>query len=500
MPNNNSLYYLDNKKQIQRSVFDLSYSKLFDCDMGQLIPVMHDEVVPGDVFNISNEIVVRTQPLVAPILHEINCFVHYFFVPYRILWDSWEDFITGGEDGDDATAIVTVEPETDAGTSIGSLWDYFGFPTGLSPSGVTLEPIMLPFSAYNLIWNEFYRDENLQDEVIIDNSFDVLYRNWEKDYFMTVAPWQQRGTAPAFPITGTVNVEYPTSTFVVGTTAVDVEMSGSTDPRFYVNNATGAVNMENALETGSIDGSNFASFDIHDIRLGFQIQSWLEANARAGARYTEFLQQHFGVSPRDERLDRPEYIGGTRQSVVISEVLQTSESGTTPQGTMAGHGLSAQSGKVCNYRVNEYGIIMGLLSIMPRPSYAQGVNRQWFKETKYDFYSPEFAGLSEQVVYKGEIYYTGTATDDDVLGYQGAWDHMRTKQDMYCGNFRSNLDYWHLGRQFGSLPSLNEYFTKCNPRKDAFVSPSDPAFYVHHQNNIKAFRPLPIMGIPDTIV
>ena len=272
--------------------------------MAQLIPVMCDEVVPGDVFKIGNQAVVRFQPLGAPILHEINMYVHYFFVPYRILWDDWEDFISGGVDGQFADPVPEWEPTL---TTEGSLWDFFGFPVGVDPDGAY--PLDFPRRAYNFVYNEYYRDENLQTEVALTNE-KILNRGWEKDYLTSALPWQQRGTAPALPIAGTTSAKWPGSDYGVSNNLTFKAPA-------YPNALDGSLAVFN---NNTVDLSTASTFDIADLRLAFQIQKWMERNARAGVRYTEFLRAHFGVSPRDERLQRPEYIGGSKAPCIISEV------------------------------------------------------------------------------------------------------------------------------------------------------------------------------------
>lgn len=496
--------YQSVKKNIPgRSIQDLTYAKLFNCDMGQLIPVVHDEVVPGDIINIGNEIIIRAQPLVAPVLHEINATVHYFFIPYRLLWTDWEKFITGGPEGDDNSTPPTWEPDSANGKDdLYSLWDYFGFPK-LTAVTKNYFPLDFPRRGYNFVFNHWYRDETLQTEVALDNE-DILIRNWEKDYFTSSLPWQQRGVAPALPISGFTSAEWTDNIFstspAVEAKNVQVE-NYDNEGTFHVDGANAKENAVRMFNTNTVDLSSASTFDVSDLRLVFQIQKWLERNARSGARYTEFLQAHFGVSPTDERLDRPEYIGGTKQPIIISEVLQTSSTdAVSPQGNLAGHGISADNKHAGKYRVEEYGMILGLMSIMPRTQYSQGINRQWWRETRYDFYSPEFANLSEQAVLNAELYYTGNDNqDDNIFGYQGRYDEMRTKQDLFCGAMRDTLSYWHLGRKFDSLPGLNETFIKCIPRKDIFAVPSEPGFIVHINNLITAVRPLPIQSEPGLV-
>ncbi|HEX2956325.1 MAG TPA: major capsid protein, partial [Chitinispirillaceae bacterium] len=439
-----------------RSVFDLSYDKKFTCDMGQLIPVMCDEVVPGDYFKIGSQAVVRFQPLVAPMLHECNMYVHYFFVPNRLMWnnahpDNWETFITGGPDGQHTPTIPTWNP-TDK--SIGSLWDFLGFPPAVDPAAGSY-PVDFPRRAYNMVYNEYYRDENLITEVGLDNEV-ILNRCWEKDYFTSALPWQQRGTAPALPVSGTTSAVWEAT--VVGDVGAGTNpiqaVQVAADPRFqYSLSAQGRTNILDALNDNTVDLSSATTFDIADLRLAFQIQKWMERNARAGVRYTEFLGAHFGVHPRDERLNRPEYIGGSKTPIIVSEVLQTSSTdATTPQGNLAGHGIAVNDSFCGKYHVTEYGVIIGMMSIMPKPVYMQGINRQWLKSTKYDYYFPEFANLSEQQITNAEIFITdGDAnTNTGPFGFQGRYDEMRTKQSMVCSLMRTDFDYWHMARSFAA--------------------------------------------------
>ena len=473
------------------SVFDLSYTKLLTCDMGQLIPVMCDEVVPGDIFKIGNQSVIRMQPLVAPVLHEINAYVHYFFVPYRLLWSDWEDFITGGVDGQNASTLPLWRPTDTSLIHVGSLWDYFGFNVDIVPTASSY-PIQFPKSAYNMIYNEYYRDENLQPGVDIFQNY-VLKRNWEKDYFTSSLPWQQRGIAPALPISGVTKAVWPTEV----STGTSFPVLGDSLSLVYKPRDNWSRGL---LNNNTVDLSSASTFNVADLRLAFQIQKWMERNARAGARYTESLQAHFGVSPRDERLQRPEYIGGSKTPVIVSEVLQTSSTdATSPQGNMAGHGVSVASTFCGKYRATEHGLIMGILSIMPRSMYQQGHDRQWLRRSRYDFYFPEFANLSEQAITKAEIYASAIENDNKtIFGYQGRYDEMRTKRNMVCGQMRSTFDYWHLGRIFRRC-RLNSDFITCNPDKRIFAAPSEPGFIVQFANLIKAWRPMPIQSDPGLI-
>ena len=320
--------------------------------------------------------------------------------------------------------------------------------------------------------------------------------------FTSSLPWQQRGTAPALPISGTTAAVWASGSFNQNAGNSNLSYSATpSDPIGYVN---GSPDRDNALahfNDNTVDLSSATTFDISDLRLAFQIQRWLERNARAGARYTEFLKSHFGISPRDDRLDRPEYIGGSKSPVIISEVLQTSSTdATTPQGNLAGHGVTVDKRYVGKYRVTEFGVIMGILSVMPRAVYSQGINRQWLKTTKYDYYFPEFANLSEQAITRAEIYASGVPAENaTVFGYQGRYDEMRVKQNLYASGMRTTFDYWHLGRQFSAAPTLNQEFIECVPRKDIFAAPSEDGLIVNLSNVIKAVRPMPIQSNPGLI-
>lgn len=480
-----------------RSVFNLSYEKLFTCDMGELIPVMCDEAVPGDVFEIGNQAMIRFQPMVAPMMHEVNAYVHYYFVPYRLLWSDWEDFVTGGRLGTDASVLPRWNP---ANTAVGSLWDYLGFPTGIVPTDAL--PLDFVRSGYNFIYNEYYRDQNLIAEIPLTNEA-IKLRAWEKDYFTSALPWQQRGTAPALPISGTSSAVWTTVNITdPGGTQVSPRVSSSLvgENRFGYTPGTANNNLLGALNSNTVDLGAATTFNVSDLRLAFQIQKWLERNARAGARYTEFLKAHFGVAPRDDRLDRPEYIGGTKSPIIVSEVLKTSTDGTSPQGTMAGHGIGVSNSYVGKYHVQEFGLIMGIMSIMPKAVYSQGIDRQWLRRTKYDFYSPEFANLSEQAIERAELYATAVGADNrTIFGYQGRYDEMRVKRNMYCGDMRESFNYWHLGRIFGSAPLLNASFIECVPDKRVFAVTTQDEIIVNFGNSIKAIRPLPSIAEPGLI-
>lgn len=493
-----------------RSVFDLSYEKKFDCDMGQIIPVMADEAYPGDIFKIACQLVIRFQPLVAPILHSISVFVYYFFCPYRKLWDEWEDFITGGVDGEYSAELPRWNPTS---TALLSLWDYFGFPVGVTPTGRL--PMQFPLNAYNWVYNEYFRDETLHLPVDLDDD-SVKNCCWEKDYFTSALLDPQRGPAMALPISGTSAAEWAAAVNVDEANSYAYEV-GYTSRRAQSNSGGSSVTMSGsassttalrlhapitaaALGANTVDLSGAGTFDVNDIRTVFQVQKWLERNARAGYRYIEQLKSHFGKSPRDERLQRPEFIGGVRMPVIISEVLKTSSTdGTSPQGNLAGHGIVVDRKPINSYHVEEHGLIMGLMFIRPEADYMQGIDRQWLRQSRYDFMFPEFVNLGEQAVENVEVYATNVAaTNIDTFGYQGRYNELRSKRNMICGNLRDSLDHWHLGRQFSSLPTLSSSFVEISPAqtKRIFAATSQPGLIVDFGNIVKAIRPIPMYSEP----
>ncbi len=492
--------------RVNRSAFNLSHEYATAFDMGQLIPVLALECVPGDVFNLTSEQLIRLQPLVAPAFPEINATTHSFFVPYRLLDENWERFITQVDEPEFKYVLPRWIPS--AGKyGPNSLWDYFGFPPSINPTGA--EPLDYVRRAYNFIWNEYYRDENVQEKVDLVNE-DILLRAWEKDYFTSALTAAQRGVAPAMPITGITSAYFND---LIHDGESDLQVSKSVElggvPRegkykLGVRNGSPGDHgyLKAAMNANVVDFSNASTFDINDLRYASAVQRLLERSMRGGARYTEWLQATHGVSPKDERLDRPEYIGGSRTPVIISEVLQTSEtSSNSPQGNLAGHGLSYTQGINGRYSVDEFGIIITLMSILPRASYHQGIHRSWLRKSVYDFFNPLFVNLGEQEIMQSELFVDDIpANNQKVYGFQGRYNELRYMPSRVTGNLRpgQNLQQYTLTRDFGSAPGLNEALIQCKPGKRIFaVTRSDePSFIVRIRHHIKAFRPLPIQPIP----
>jgi hypothetical protein len=497
-----------------RSVFDLSWEKKFTCDMGELIPVMHDNVVPGDVFDIGYQHIVRAQPMAAPIMHPVYITGHYFFIPWRALcsymekeWgDSsfdFERFATGDEDGDDAQTVPTWDHGGGANDGEGTLWDYLGYP--LEVDNNNARPVSFKHWSYTWVWNEFYRDYNIDTAIDPEDTVSILKARWEKDYFTSCLPWQQRGTAPTIGLTGTVDVDPDGTnppTFQNGTDSglMGKTQGGSGTGWSTHTPTTVAANLYWDDPNLQVDLSGATAVDIETLRLASSMQRFMELSSRTGARYTEHLNAFFGVSPRDERLQRPEYIGGFKDWLVVSEVLQTAATDTntssqTPQGAMVGHGISVSGGHICKYRVTEYGHILGLFCIRPKTLYHQGIDRQDLFSTRYELYNPMFAGLAEQEVLTRELY-CDAAHELTVFGYQGKYDEYRYRPSRVCGDFHADYDQWHMCRQFGAQPQLNSTFLECNPRDDWKASSAEDGFLVSFGNKIRAIRPMPFRANP----
>lgn len=487
----------------KKSAFDLSHSKLFTGDMGVIYPVCADEVMPGDILKVGCEAVIRMQPLVSPVLHEINVFTWYFFVPYRLLNTDtfeWVPFITGDEDGDDASVLPRWDPTDYA---VGSLWDHLDFPPTIKPTGTL--PMAFPLMAYNMVWNEFFRDEMIQDEVDLMQE-NLLYAAWEKDYYSSARLDQQLGTAPSIPITGSASAVWTNANIGASLTGAQTVMASTSvaDNRLDVSTpgTYGRANLLGAFNANSIDLSNLVTFDVADMRYIFQVQKWMELNQRAGVRYPEFLYAQFGETIPDSTVQRPVYIGGAKSPIIISEVAQTSrtDAGESPQGTLAGKGVQVNQQFCGSFHAKEFGVLIGLMCIKPRTMYSQGINRQWLRVNRLEFPFPLFANLSEQPILQAEIFTsTVEAENKTIFGYVGQYDECRYKPNTIAGLMRTDFDFWHLARIFSSAPTLDDTFLKCNPDKRIFAVPSEPGFVIHHGNLIKAIRPIPQIAAPGLI-
>lgn len=561
----------------KRNIFDLSFDNLLTVNFGDLCPVMCKEVIPGDTWQVQSTTMVRFAPMLAPIMHRCNVYVHYFFVPNRILWSDFEDFITGGKDGtaDPTLPYVDLQDfdiEDDdhlAYVSPGSLWDYLGLPT--LPNAETAgedymtalgKVSLLPFAGYRKIYEDYYKDQNLEDEFDVKEfvdtygssgvtltqmyqDFGLRRRAWEKDYFTSALPWPQRGGDVHLPLTGDADVFFDPQDgkSPILRTREGATMGSAWNPlpetahdfghyigpdvdgnlRMYgeefnqqamenevqisgvSNGAIGGIDPNGTLKA---DMSDVTSATINELRRSLRLQEWLEKNARSGARYIEQILSHFGVRSSDGRLDRAEYLGGGKIPVQISEVLQTSETTeNSPLADMGGHGISVGNSAKFRKFFEEHGYVFGIMSIIPRSSYGNGVPKHFTKFDKFDFAWPEFANLGEQEIKCLELNMQPTkAANDKVFGYTPRYAEYKFSLNEFHGDFRTNMAFWHLGRMFpnGHEIKLNSDFVHVNPESDkdnlnrifAVQESDENHLWVEIFNRITVKRTLPKFGVP----
>ncbi|AXH77365.1 MAG: major capsid protein [Microviridae sp.] len=497
---------LFNSIQLQKpksNSFDLSHDVKLSASMGNLTPILTLECVPGDKFNLSCESLIRFAPLIAPVMHRMDVTMHYFFVPNRIVWSNWEKFITDANSG----IVPPYLNYSDSGAyaSYAKFMDYMGIPP--VPSGGTPTSLnLLPFAAYQCIYNEYYRDQNLItpiDYQLADGNNGALSdwqrwitmrkRAWEHDYFTASLPFAQKGSAVDIPIG---NVSGDAVVYYNDTPPGNTLLSGAPNSALVEFQDTSAPATSLFANT---DGLPTEPTTINDLRRAFRLQEWLEKNARGGTRYIESILSHFGVKSSDKRLQRPEYITGVKSPVIVSEVLNTTgETSGLPQGNMAGHGISVSSGKAGSYYCEEHGYIIGIMSIMPKTAYQQGIPRTFLKNDTLDYYFPSFANIGEQEVKVQELY-AYTANAENTFGYVPRYAEYKYMPSRVAGDFRTTLDFWHLGRIFATEPSLNQTFVECAPsnttRIFAVEDGTDP-LYCHVYNKIQAVRPMPKFGTP----
>lgn len=496
-------------KRPGKNLFDLTHDVKLSMRMGTLVPTMIRDVIPGDKWQLSGDAMVRFAPLLAPVMQRFNCTMHYFFVPKRILWDGWEKWIMG-DPAAPAHPYITV---SESNHSIGDLLDYMGIPIPIT-GGANEIIDALPLYAYQFIFKEYYRDQNLQtggtyelpkaingDNTAVGNLLDLRRRAWEHDYFTSNLPFAQKGAAVSIPIGGDVVVKDPAIGFQ-GThrsTSANAPLPGDVTNELTGEEVGGVPSYYDPQGSLEVAGTNVT---INELRTSFRLQEWLEKAARAGTRYKEGLLSFFGVNSDDARLQRPEYITGTRTPVMISEVLNTAGiPDANPQGAMAGHGVGVTTGKYGTYYAKEHGFIMCIMNVQPTTTYQQGIDRMWTKiADRFQHFWPEFAHLGEQETLKREVV-AFKSDGHETFGYLPRYTEYKVATSRVCGQFRDQLDYWHDGRIFDtSFPiELNSDFIECIPDNRIFAVENSETLdhlFCHVLHKVKAVRSMPKFGTP----
>nr|DAM71421.1 MAG TPA: major capsid protein [Microviridae sp.] len=535
---------------IQRSVFDRSHDYKTTMDAGYLIPFFVDEVLPGDTFKLRVNAFVRMNTLIAPFMDNVFMDTFFFFVPSRLVWDNWQRFCGEQKNPGDSTDFLIPSLAGTNKFANGSIFDYMGIPTNVVINSTSTPINALPFRAYNLIYNEWFRDENLIDSIPVNTGdgpdlvtdYTLRKRAKRHDYFTSALPWPQKGPSVEIGLTGNA----PVTGFGQGSTwefaaptgnSVNWEIkdilgvknlpSLSTNTFTPLGSSQSTLTFEGSSVLQGLAGSSYlfrngelihtsgpdliadlsgvSAITINDLRQAFQIQKFYEKWARGGSRYTETLRVMFNVISPDARLQRPEYLGGTHSRVNVVPTAQTSSTDSvSPQSNLSAFGVLGDSAHGFNKSFVEHGYVIGLCCLRADITYQQGLNRMWSRRQLFDFYWPTLAHLGEQVVYNREIYTQGTEDDNGVFGYQERYAEYRYKPSMITGKLRSTdpqtLDVWHLAQKFDTLPKLNQDFIEENPPINRVIAvQNEPQFFADFWFDLKTSRPMPVYSVPGLV-
>ena len=491
--------------EIQRSTFNRVHGLKTTFDSGYLVPIYVDEVLPGDTFQLNATGFGRLATPLYPLMDNAYVETFFFFVPNRLIWDNWEKFNGAQDDPGDSTDYL-VPQITGATVAENSLFDYMGLPTQVA--GIDFNN--LHGRAYALIWNEWFRDENLQDSLTVPKGdgpdtytdFTLQKRGKRHDYFTSALPWPQKGDAVTLPL----GTQAPVAVATPSDNEVGVLTASTTNINKIYAAGTYASISQSQISTNPLyaDLSDATAATINELREAFQIQRLYERDARGGTRYTEILQSHFGVTSPDARLQRPEYLGGQKTELQMQPIPQTSSTdSTSPQGNLSAIGTLQSRGGFSKSFV-EHGVLIGMACVFADLTYQQGMNRMWSRRDRWDFYWPSLAHIGEQAVLNQEIYAQGTSADTQTFGYQERYAEYRYKPSQLTGKMRSNatgsLDVWHLAQDFTALPALNSSFIEENPPIDRVIAVTDePQMIWDWYFDLKTTRPMPVYSVPGLI-
>lgn len=493
---------------MKRFKHNLSHYKLLSCDMGELVPIGWQRVIRGDSFRHATSLLLRCSPLLSPVMHPVHVRVHHFYVPYRLLWSEWEDFVTGGPTGTSAPTHPYINFPS-GGPEVGTLADYLGLPCDVVRTG-GINVNALPFRAYDLIWNKYFRDQDLQSELVIstasgaDTTTNVILQQcaWEKDYYTAARPWPQKGPEVTIPLgdrapVSGLGVDPSTGFSVANGTYKDssTAVAGVVYPHSLA--SASAMVMRGTAASGATgipdvyaDLSAATGIPVIELRQYLAQQRFQEERSKFGSEYVDFLR-YYDIMPSDARLQRPEYLGGGRQTVQFSEVLSTADSEDDPVGQLRGHGIAAMRSNKYQKYFEEDGLVMSLLSVKPKTMYYQGLEKKWIPETKLDYFQKEFVGIGQQPIQYQEIQ-AGHATPTETFGWTDRYGEFKGETSTIAGEFRTTeLNYWHMARDLPTNTALNATFVSCVPTERTFAIPSNDVLWIMARHNLKARRYVP---------